>query len=268
MARGGIVGRGGGGIGPSGSGISTEPGPAHQGAGAGSADLPRAGVIGARTRALRGGRPLLGGLLVAGSAVLVFATTIGGVGGHRRAYVVAADGLPAGTVIGPGELTTVRMELPSRASSLAFSSPSQLIGRSLEVPLAAGEMVEASMLAPQSGRSTLRPVSIPVDPASLVDLSEGASVDVLATTGAGDAGAGQTGQPSTTVVMRGAVLRSVSKPGSGLIPSSSGSTTVVTLGVSTLSEARMLVSAAHRGSVELVQAEPGDGSGPGPREAG
>lgn len=216
---------------------------------------------------------MLGGLLVAAAAVIVFATAMGAAGRSGRPYVVAARALTAGSVIGPGDTTTQSMALPAGTRPLAFTDPAGLIGRRVAVAVGPGALIESPLLAPASGPAP-RPVSVPVDTDSLAGLAPGQAVDVLELTSGAAAGAGQSGAGTTatgpagsgpagiSVVLRGALLLDVSRSGSGLLPSS-GAATVVTLGVSDLDQAEALVEAAHSGTVELVQAEPGDGTGPG-----
>jgi pilus assembly protein CpaB len=196
---------------------------------------------------------------VATAAVVVFAAALSSEGGGDSTYVVAARDLPAGTIIGAGDTTTARLGLDATTRSRAFEGAADLIGRALAVAVEPGDLIESAMLAAPDGIS-LRPVSIPVDGNSLVGLASGASVDVLA------ADSPAAGGPATvTVILRGADLLSVAADRSGLL-SGSGTTAaeVVTLGVADLAEAEQLMGAAHSGTVELVQAEPADGTGPGP----
>ncbi len=225
-------------------------------------------MIGPRPTGAPRGRAVLGGLLIAAAAVLVFATALSS--RHRSAsYVVASRPLTAGTIIGPGDTATESIDLPAATRSGAFDHGALLIGRRLDVAVSPGELLQSSMLASGTGARTLRPVSIPVDSASLAGMSPGIPVDVLATPSssgsvasgaAASSGAGAGG--AVTVVLRGATLLSISRPGSALAPVSS-SGTVVTLGVTSLGEAEMLVEAAHTATVVLVQATPSDGVGPG-----
>lgn len=213
-----------------------------------------------------GYRALLGGLLVAAAAVIVFAAALSAAGGGRQAYVVAARPIPAGAVIGPGDTTTARLGLSGAAAVRAFRTAGPLIGRSVAVAVLPGELIESSMLAP--GRSSqVRPVSIPVDADSLAPLAAGDQVDVLATPSASAASGGSAPASEVTVVMRGATLISVGRSDTGLLSGSGGGTAVVTLGVADLAEAESLIQAAHAGTVELVRAEPSDGTGPGPAAA-
>lgn len=213
-------------------------------------------------------RAVVGGLLVAVAAVVVFAAALSAAGAKGGSYVVAARPLPAGSIIGPGDLSTARMTL-GRAGAAAFGSPDALVGRSLTVSLAPGELVESSMLGATTA-SNLRPVSVVVDSGSLADLAPGEPVDVLETasstagTSTNSAGSGGTASSGLAVVLRGATLASIARSDAGLLQSDGTGTVVVTLGVSSLTEAEAVVAAAHSGTIELIRAEPSDGAGIGP----
>lgn len=239
---------------------------------------------------------MLGGLLIAAAAVVMFAGALATGRNGSAGYVVAAQPLAAGTIIAPGDTMVETFTLPPGTRAQVFRDPGVVMGRALSVAVAPGELIQSSMLAPANGQGRLRPVSIAVDPTSLAGLAAGDPVDVLATSaGSGSSGsAGSTGpsgnsgvagtsalgSPSfgasapgsggaggVTVVLRGAALLAVTRPGSTLAPVST-SGTVVTLGVSSLAEAEMVVQAAHTGTVILVEAEPSDGVGPGPAASG
>jgi Flp pilus assembly protein CpaB len=202
---------------------------------------------------------VVGGFLVAAAAVLVFGVTLAGASKPGRPWVVVNRALGAGTVLGPADLTTASMRLPSSTSALAFPQVSPVEGRTLAVAVQAGELVQAPMLVPATGATALRPVSIAVDPVSLAGLEAGALVDVLMTPASG-AGSASAVAP-VTVVVRGATLLAVSRPSSSLLAPSDSSD--VTVGVSTLGEVESVVAAAHSGTITLVAAERSDGVGPG-----
>lgn len=196
---------------------------------------------------------MLGGFLVAVAAVVVFAAALSGTGGKRH-WVVAARDLPAGTTIGPGDLSTQSVGLSSGTRPHAFGQTAALIGRTLAVPVAPGELVEDSMLIPANQAPSTRPVSIAVDPTGLDGLEPGQPVDVLETTGSG-------GSTTVAIVARGATLLSVAHSTSSLL--AGPSTGEVTLGVSDLAEVEALVQAAHAGTITLVAAARSDGVGAG-----
>jgi Flp pilus assembly protein CpaB len=221
---------------------------------------PQGRKLGGRRRALPTGRAVVGGLLVAAAAVAVFAAALKGTNqGNAGTYVVAAHSLQAGSVIEPGDLSTVTVHVPRSAAAQMYGSSSGLEGRTLAVPMVRGELLEPSMLVPAGGTQPLRPVTVAVDPAALTGLYTGEPVDVLQTS-AGDTSG------SVTVVLRGAILFAVSKPGSSILAGPTSAS--VTLGVSSLQEVESVVAAAHAGTLTIVAASPGDGGGPGPGAAG
>jgi Flp pilus assembly protein CpaB len=203
---------------------------------------------------------MAGGILIGAAAIAVFAAVVASVGNHTKQYVVATRTLAEGTIIGPGDLTTASVQLPSGTSGQAFRQAAPVIGRSVLLTVSPGELIESSMLSAPGSTPTLRPLTIPVDPDSVTRLSPGDRVDVLATAATGP-GTGTSG--AVSVVVRGASLIGVSQSNPGLL-SGSSSATLATIGVSDLAEVEAVVGAAHAGTVVLVQAEPSDGVGPGP----
>ena len=199
---------------------------------------------------------MLGGLLVAAAAVVVFTAALRGTDqGSAGSYVVAAHSLQAGSLLESGDLATVTVHVPRSAAAQMFRSTSAVDGRTLAVPLVSGELLEPSMLVPAGQAQPLRPVTVAVDAATLTGLYTGEPVDVLQTTGTETSTA-------VTIVLRGATLFDASKPGSSLITGSPSAT--VTLGVGSLEEVESVVAAAHAGTLTIVAAAPDDGVGPGP----
>jgi hypothetical protein len=115
------------------------------------------------------------------------------------------------------------------------------------------------MLVPSGTQPTTRPVSVAVDPTSLAGLAPGGIVDVIATIGSGSSA-------TVSVVMRGAVLMDIDNSASSVL--SGPGTSLVTLGVASLSEVEAVVQASESGTISLVAAEPSDGVGPGPGASG
>jgi len=202
---------------------------------------------------------VVGGFLVAVAAVVVFAASLAGGSKPGQPWLVAARPLPAGTVIGPGDLTSASMRLSSSTATLAFRQIATLEGRALVVGLPAGELIQAPMLVPASLEPALRPISVAVDPVSLANLTPGEPVDVLATQGTGSG-------TSVAVVIRGATLFNVVTSGTEL--TAPGGLGQATIGVATLAEVEAVVQASHTGTVSLVSAKQSDGVGPGPGTAG
>jgi Flp pilus assembly protein CpaB len=221
--------------------------------------------------------------LVCAAGVVAFASVLSGTKPPTRQYVIANRSIPAGSVIEASELSSEAISLPASISGNAFSAEESLVGRTLASPIQPGELIESSMLDPPA--PPVRPVSIPVNPDSLLGLLPGEKVDVLAVpppsvegassgTAASGTAAGSA-QPAgalqgssvpaaaSTVVMRGAVLLSVARSPSGLT-GTTGTLSDVTLGVANLSDVELLVATSQNSTVELVLAEPSDGTGPGP----
>jgi Flp pilus assembly protein CpaB len=224
---------------------------------------------------------------VCAAGVVAFASVLSGEKPATRQYLIADRAIPAGSVLEASELSSAAISLPAGISGHAFSTEGSLAGRMLAIPVQPGELIESSMLDPPAPPT--RPVSIPVNPDSLLGLLPGDKVDVLSapTPSAAGASSGATSPASTsgsaqsvgtlpgsslaagasTVVMRGALLVSVSRSSSGLA-GAGGSLTDVTLGVANLADVEILVAASQTSTVELVLAEPSDGTGPGPGTAG
>ena len=169
--------------------------------------------------------------------------------------------MPAGTVIGPGDTTTAKLGLTGASRDSAFRQSAVVVGRALAVPVNAGALIESSMLAPDSG-TQLRPVSISVEADSVSELQAGDPVDVLAVPSP-STGTSSTSPPAVSLVVRGATLLMIDRSGSGLLSGDTAGTVIATLGVADLGEAEQLVAAAHSGTVDLVRAEPSDGTGSG-----
>jgi hypothetical protein len=197
--------------------------------------------------------------LVAVAAVVVFAASLAGSSHPGQSWVVTARPVAAGTILGPGDLTSATMRLSPSAASLAYRQPARVEGRALAVALPAGALVQNPLLVPSSQRPRMRPVSVTADPVSLNGLTPGEPVDVLATQGTG------TGT-SVAVVLRGAILIAAAQPGSSAL--NAGGSGQVTIGVATLAEVEAVVQAAHAGTITLVAAEPPDGVGAGAGQAG
>ncbi len=188
------------------------------------------------------------------AAVIVFASWLSTTRSHRRAWVVAARPLAAGTVLSAPDLRTASMQLPAATAGQAFSVPSSLLGRALSAPIGPGGLVQATALVPAGQQPAVRPVSISDSAIDLATLAPGEGVDVLLTEGSDTS-------TVTSVVLRNAQVISVTQPSSSVVGRSD--TGVVTLGVHTLAEVESVVQASHAGTIAVVAAERGDGEGLG-----
>jgi Flp pilus assembly protein CpaB len=198
---------------------------------------------------------VVGAFLVAVAAVVVFSASLAGASKPGQRWVVAARPLAAGSLLGPGDLTSSTMRLSRSSAAVAFRQPVAVEGRTLAVPLPSGALLESAELVPSRSQPAVRPVSVAVDPMSLAALSPGQPVDVLATQGSGSAVA-------VAVVLRGATLLAIAPPNTGAL--ATGGSGQVTIGVASLAEVEAVVRASHAGTISLVAAEPADGVGAGP----
>ena len=212
-----------------------------------------------RRRPLPGGRAVIGGFLVAVAAVGIFAAYTSATTDARTPYVVARHDLAFGQRITAADLSFAPMQLPSSlAHRRAFTraDSAQLVGAIVVAPMAAGELVQASSVAEASGLPPDEEISFQIDPARAVGgrLRSGEAVEVLATYGTGN-------DAYTVVVVRGARVVAATEPGAAL---SGRAGEVVTLSLTTSSDALAVANAVDAGQVTLVRAT----GAPAPRDAG
>lgn len=220
--------------------VRTAPGPGRE---APSANGARSV---ARRRSLPGSRAVVGGLLVALSAVGVFAAYASATTEPSDRFVVAARDLPVGTVLSASDLALSPMVLPGPARGRAFRSASSLVDSVVVGPVGAGELVQASAVVEKAGAPDEREVSVAVEAARAVagTLSPGDRVDVVATFGSGDAAA-------TLTVVAGA--RVVGRTGAGDDAVGAAGAETVSLALRRAEDAVAVAHAAVAGEVTLVR---------------
>lgn len=201
-----------------------------------------------RRQPLPTGRAVVGGFLVAASAVGIFAAWSSTAGGPDERFVVARRALPIGHRIEPGDVAVQPMDLPASLARAAFSNPRLLVGSMVVGPVGKGELVQAGDVVESSGAPGQLEVSFAVERSRAVagSLRPGEFVDVLGTFGAG-------GDTYTTTVVVGARVIAVDDGGGGL---AAGDERTVTLAVRTAGEARAVTHAVNAGDVTLVRTEP------------
>jgi len=173
--------------------LATMPAPARNGHGA-----PRTV---SRRRSLPGGRAVVGGFLVAASAVGVFAAWQASTTGPSAAYVVVVDDVAPGDTIDAADLDVVAVDLPASQRRVSFTDPDALVGATALAPLVAGQLVQSSDVAKPVGAPERAQISLRLEPGAAVggDLRAGDVVDVIATYTAG-------GEPRTSTISRGALV--------------------------------------------------------------
>jgi Flp pilus assembly protein CpaB len=155
----------------------------------------------ARRRALPGGRAVVGGFLVAASAVGVFAAWTSAARGPSTSYVVATADIAPGARIERGDLALVPLELPAEQRRLAYTDLDLLVGATALSALGDGQLVQSSEVAKPMGAPERAQISLRLEPGAAVggDLRPGETVDVIATYTAG-------GAPETSTISRDAIV--------------------------------------------------------------
>ncbi len=137
-----------------------------------------------RRKGLPGGRALVGGFLVAGAAVSVFAAYLEVTSGPEQSWVLASRDIVAGQEVRPGDVTVADFDVPPELGARAFVDDSPVVGTIAVAPLSAGDIVLATHIAESQVRGH-EEMSLAVEPARAVggSLKAGDRIDVLATFG-------------------------------------------------------------------------------------
>ena len=157
-----------------------------------------------RARGLPGGRAVVGGFLVAASAVGVFAAYTAASSGPDTSYVVVDVDVPAGERITADQLSLVPLELPDAQRQVAFTDLDLLDGATALSSMTAGQLVQSGDVAKPAGGPRRAQISLAVDPGNALGgdpslLGDGDRVAVIATYTAG-------GTATTSTVSRDALV--------------------------------------------------------------
>src|SRR5258705_7893276 len=98
-------------------------------------------------RGLPGGRAVVGGLLVAASAVGVFSAYGSAHAPPSDRYVVVARDLTPGEIVGVGDLRLVAINLPADQRGQSFTDPGVLVGTVTLGALHRGQLVQSTDVA-------------------------------------------------------------------------------------------------------------------------
>ena len=221
-----------------------------------SADPPTAGT--ARPLPRRVGLPtsraVVGGFLVALSALGIFATYSRAAAGPSTAFVVARHDIPAGARLTADDLVLLPMELPTVVvESAVFSSEEAVAGATAVGPIRRGELVQAGDVVRKRSAPEELELSFSIDPARALagTLRGGERIDVLATFGSG-------ADTYTVTVVRQARVLDVRTDRGAL----AATATVVSVALSSSDEALALTHALNAGDVTLVRSTGSTVSGP------
>ncbi len=195
--------------------------------------------------ALPSGRAVVGALLVTVAGVGVYAAYAGATTGPQGRAVIAVRAVDPGDPIDAGALGVVAVDLPEATAHQAFTDTGELDGAVALAPIAAGELVQRSAVAPPTngsgpGRSHQFSFTVERDRALNGELRRGERVDLLATYGSGDAA-------YTAVVARSALVVSVGDGGGATL--GSGGKLALTI---ELTDAGSVVRVAHASQVAAI----------------
>jgi Flp pilus assembly protein CpaB len=173
-----------------------------------------------RRRSLPGSRAVFGGLLVAASAVGLFAAYGASERHPADTYVVAARDVPGGEVFTAADLGTVAIDLPAGQRAVSFTDASVLVGNVTTVRLHRGQLIQSSLVTRPTSTRALARISVPVEPGHAMNGIglDGERVDVIVTYTDG-------GTPRTDTVARGVQIVQVLRGDRSL--GTSGQLTVV-----------------------------------------
>lgn len=198
-------------------------------------------------RALPGGRAVVGGLLVAASAVGVFAAHGAADDGPSAAYVALTRDVAPGEVLMPADLELVPLDLPAAQRGNSFTDPSVLVGTVVLGGMKDGQLVQSSDVAEVEGAGELAQISVAVEGGAAMNgdrrfLRPGERVAVIVTFDRG-------GEVTTETVSREAIVVDVLAPERSL--GADGALTVV-LAVPP-DELEAVAGAAASGAITLAR---------------
>jgi len=208
-----------------------------------------------RQAGLPSGRAVVGGFLVAASALGMFAVYEQASAGPTTSYVVSRLDIPVGTRLTADHLSLLAMDLPDAvADRAAFASDAPLLGATTVGPIRRGELVQAGDVIMKRSEASDLEISFSIDSARAVagSLRAGERVDILATFGAG-------GEAYTLTVVRQARVLGTDHESDSL---AGADVEVISLALSTSEEALALTHAINAGEVTLVRSTGSTASGP------
>jgi len=152
---------------------------------------------------------VVGGILLVIAAVVIGARVISASSQTSAVWAAERD-LASGTVVGPGDLTSVDVNLGDNAGLYLAPASASPVGMTMVSPILAGQLLPTSALA-ESGSG--RVVAIGVEPDKMPPgVAHGSTVDLYLTK-AGVAGADA--DATTELIGRNITVQSVAEPSSG-----------------------------------------------------
>jgi Flp pilus assembly protein CpaB len=139
-----------------------------------------------RRRGIPGSRAMLGGLLVASSAVGLFAVHSASQGSPSSSYLTVSRDVLAGEVLTRADLALVPIDLPAQQRSVSFTDIDRLVGTVALGRMRAGQLVQSADVADVRDAGSRAQISVAVEPSNAMNgdsafLRGGERVDVIAT---------------------------------------------------------------------------------------
>lgn len=164
--------------------LPVAPGPPVGRPNGSSAQPPRREVR--PVRRLPGGRAVVGGFLVAASAVGVFTAYTMAASSPTSSYAVVTADIHAGDRLSASHLSLISLDLPEDQRRQAFADLTVLEGATALAPLSAGQLVQTSDVAKPAGAPDRAQISLSLDPGNALGgdpalLGAGERVAVIAT---------------------------------------------------------------------------------------
>ncbi len=137
-------------------------------------------------RRLPGGRAVVGGFLMAASAVGIFGAYTAASSGPDGSYAVVTVDVAAGQRLTPAALDVVPLDLGVDQRRVAFDDVGALDGATTLAPLVAGQLIQTSDVAKPAGGPDRAQISVAVDPGNALGgdlglLGSGERVSVIVT---------------------------------------------------------------------------------------
>ena len=219
--------------------------------GAGSTDTERRHVR--RRLDVPSGRAVIGALLVAVAVIGLFVAADRGEASPTSSAVVVTEAIAPGQTIRADSVTAVAVTLPPELSASVLADPALLVGAVALAPLAPGDVVLRSAVRLSDGIDGDEGVGASLEvalqlPAHRVldgHLQRGERVDLVATLG-------PTGEACTEVIVSGATVAALGRPGDELLRAADELT--ITLAMSSMNDVLAAVHASDQGDLTLVRA--------------
>jgi Flp pilus assembly protein CpaB len=200
--------------------------------------------VAASKAAIPSTRALVGAGLIVLAALGIFVSFEHANAPTKQLFVVARGPLVAGHEITADDIALVSMQLPDVVSKRSFKTSSLVIGNTINITLARGELIQTSMVSAGNNLAS-RQVVIALDAQHALGgtLVANQKVDVVATNGSGSGA-------MTNILLKGTRVLAVTTQKQNI---ASGTTYLVTLALDSDSDEVAITNAADVGKITLIR---------------